>query len=49
VPVTAEPLLLVHTKPLSALVVPCSMKTKTPAASAPEAKSTALAGEDPTT
>ena len=49
VPTTAEPEFDVHTKPLSAFTVPCSTKVKKPAAFAPAAKSSAQAGEDPTT
>ena len=49
VPTTAEPESEVQTKPFSALTVPCSTKVKKPAALAPVAKSTALAGDAPTT
>ena len=37
--------MLVQTKPLSAFTVPCSTKVNIPAASAPAAKSSALAGD----
>jgi hypothetical protein len=49
VPTTADPLFEVQTKPISALVDPCSTKENAPAASAPVAKSSALAGVSPTT
>ena len=49
VPTTADPLLEVQTKPISALVDPCSTKVNAPAASAPVAKSSALTGVSPTT